>query len=459
MSPIAARTAFYLQERLLGRNTFPILKELEESQWWSDERLENLRSERLRNIVHSAYQHSSYWRGLMDEHGISPRNIQTAGDLKTFPFLEKQTLRSRREDMVWKGAGKRIQLIRTSGSTNEALQFYTNSDREAHINAARIRGHRWMGMNIGEKEGYFWGAPVELSKQDRIKKIRDFLINNMLLSAMVITPETVPRYLEEWKKWKPKCLFGYPSSFVLVAQIAGQNSIDLTVLRKSGLKMICTTSEILGGENRKIIHTAFGVPVFDSYGVREGGLIGHECSHQTMHCVDEQLILETIDPETLLPTQGEGELVVSNLVGTVMPVIRYRTGDIVTLSREKCGCGRTLSSIKISGGRQVDSVVSRNGKWIIGYAFIYICRSVKGIVKFQVLQEHIGTVRVLLVTDRDFPDDGKEQVKKAVQARMKSDDEIIVETADDIAPSPSGKYRPVISKVAEELRAAGRIQI
>ena len=86
--------------------------------------------------------------------------------------------------MVWRDEGPRLQLVRTSGSTNEALQFYTNSNREAQINAARMRGHRWVGMERGEREMYFWGSPIELSKQDRIKRIRDWLVNDGLTERL-----------------------------------------------------------------------------------------------------------------------------------------------------------------------------------------------------------------------------------------------------------------------------------
>ena len=92
--------------------------------------------------------------------------------------------------------------------------------------------------------------------------------------------------------------------------------------------------------------------------------------------MDEQVILETIDPETLEPVEGEGELVITNIVGQAFPVIRYRTGDVVTLSHEPCACGRTLSRIRISGGRAVEFVVTKAGKWVVGYSFIYIARSV-----------------------------------------------------------------------------------
>ena len=110
--------------------------------------------------------------------------------------------------------------------------------------------------------------------------------------------------------------------------------------------------------------------------------------------------------------------------------------------------------MKISGGRVADFVVTSDGRWIPGYAFIYICRSVKGIVKFQARQERRGEIRVLLVTDDDFPPDGTEQVARQARDRLRSDDRVEVELVEDIRPAPSGKYRPVVSKVARELLAA-----
>lgn len=450
MIPIIARNIFRLQERLLGRPSFRILNELNQSQWWPKDRMEKLRQDRLNALINAAYSHTPYWKDLMDSMQIRPGEINTLKDLQRFPLLEKDTLREKREQMVWKEEGNRVQLVRTSGSTNEALEFYTSSSREAHINAARMRGHEWVGIRRGEKEMYYWGSPVELSKQDKIKHFRDFLVNDGLCNGFELNKDRVRQYVSQWMAWKPKCLFGYPSTFVLTVSMCRDMGIDLSALKDYGLHVIITTSEMLSNEDRSLISEAFEVPVFDSYGLREGGLIGHECEQGTMHCMDEQVILETIDPETLEPTDGPGELAITNIVGKAFPVIRYRTGDIVTLSQKKCTCGRTLSSIEISGGRAVEFIVTKTGKWVVGYSFIYIARMVKGIVKFQVVQEELGEIRIRLAVDTRFPKDGKDQVRELARIRLNSDDKILVEIVDDIKPAPSGKYRPVISKVAEQ---------
>ena len=456
MLPIIARTLFRIQERLLGRKSFAYLAELLESERWPRERLDALRLDRFRQIVATAYARTPYWREVMDAKGIAPDSIESLDDVRRFPFLVKDTIRQRRQDMVWRDEGPGVALVRTSGSTNEALQFYTSSTREAQINAARMRGHEWVGIRRGDRELYYWGSPIELNAQGKIKRIRDWLINDGLTNGFEITPERVKGYFEQWKAWRPKCIFGYPSTFALTVTMARQQGIDLGELKRRGLKVIITTSEVLTDVDRQMTADAFGVPVYDSYGLREAGLVGHECDHGTMHCMDEHVILETIDPQTLEPTDGEGELVVTNIMGPAMPVIRYRTGDIVTLSDEPCPCGRTLSSITISGGRIADFVLTDQGKWVVGYSFIYICRSVKGIVKFQVQQDRVGEIRILLVTDANFPADGIEQTIAATRARLGSTDEIVVELVDDIAPAASGKYRPVVSKVYEQMVKSGR---
>lgn len=450
MRPILARNLFRLQEHLLGRPSFRILRELRESEWWPRQRLQELKLQRMQHIVQTAYDRTPFWRQFMDEQGIKPADIQTLDDLRKFPLLEKETLREKREDMVWREEGRRIQLVRTSGSTNEALEFYTSSTREAHINAARMRGHEWIGVRRGDKEMYYWASPIELSKQDKVKRVRDWLINDGLTNGFELSPDFIQSNFQCWLKWKPRCLFGYASTFVLTAYLSQRLDLDLTQLAERGLKAIVTTSEVLSDHDRQCISHAFGVPVFDSYGVREAGLIGHECSEQTMHCMEEQMILETIDPMTLEPTDGHGELVVTNLVGPAFPVIRYRTGDMVTLHDGRCSCGRTLTSLEVSGGRIAEYIVTKSGKLISGIVSLYTARAVKGIVKFQLVQDKVEEVIYQIAVDYRFPENGKEEVKDILRKRLGDEVQIEVEIVDDIEPSPSGKYRPVVSKVADQ---------
>ena len=458
MLPFIARTFFHIQERLLGRRSFAILGKLRDSERWPRERLEQLRLARLQAIVRGAWEHTPYWHEVMARAGIAPDDVRSPDDLRRLPLLEKATIRQRREEMVWREEGRRVTLVRTSGSTNEALQFYTSSTREAHINAARMRGHLSIGVAPGDKELYYWAAPLELNVQNRLRRIRDALRNDAFTSGMQLTPEMVPQHLKKWLAWRPNCIFSYVSSISLLARMARQGGVDMTPLRDRGLRGIVTTSELLA-DNRRLVGEVFDVPVYDSYGLREGGLIGHECNRFTMHSVDEQLILETIDPRSGQLTGGEGELVVTMLASHVMPVIRYRTGDLVSLSRRPCPCGRTLGSVSMSGGRILEYLVTSEGRWISALSVIYTCKYMPGLRQLQARQERLGQVRLLVATEPGFPSDGLERIRTAIRARMGGQDEIVMQIVDEIPPAPSGKQLTIISKVARDLLARDRFRV
>jgi phenylacetate-CoA ligase len=446
MNTRMAGLMFRIHERLLGRDTFKILGQLTRSQFLPRERIEKIRLSRFKSLVASAYEYCPYWRQVMNKVGLHPQDVRSLDALKAFPLLTKEDIRRDRERMVWRDEGRGVHIAKTTGSTNARLDFYTSASRESHITAARMRGHRWVGVEPGDKEMYFWAAPLELAVQDRIRQLRDWLRNDAFTNGLMITPRLARECVEKWAAWRPRCVFGYVSSFTTLVRLATQEKLDLTRFADLGLKAIITTSELLG-ESRKTISDAFGVPVFDSYGLRESGLIGHDCSHFTMHTNDEQLLLETVDPHTLEPTDGEGELVVTMLASRVMPVIRYRTGDLVTLGSASCPCGVSLGSIKMSGGRIMECIVTSEGNWISAVSLIYTCRAVPGLRQLQARQDRIGEVKLLVALEEDAPPDAMDRVATLMRQRLDSKDSILLERVSEIPPAPSGKQMMVVSKV------------
>ena len=451
MLPVVARTIFRLQERLARRRTFAVLEELEASQFWPREELDAVRLDRARRLVAGAYQLTIYWREVMSRAGIRPEDIRRLDDLRRFPLLDRATIRARRADMAVGIERRGMRLVGAGGPGDGRIQFYTDAAREEAVAAARIRGHQWAGVAVGEREAHFWPWSADLTRRERLVAT---MVNHLPTDAAELSGETAAAIVARWEHWRPRCLVGYPPCFVLLVQMANRAGVDLRALGGRGLAAICTSGEVLAAEERKTIGEAFAAPVYGSYALREGGLIGHECEHLTMHTTDEQLILETIDPKTLQPTEGAGELVLTNLDSTVMPLIRYRTGQVVRLGGGHCACGRSLGRVAVSGGRVVDFVVTRDGKWMAGEAFWHVCRQVgvAGIAKLQVRQERKGEIRLLLATDGQFPPDGRELIARAVRARLDSGDRVRVDLVDDIPADGSGEYCPVVSKVCQRIR-------
>jgi len=98
---------------------------------------------------------------------------------------------------------------------------------------------------------------------------------------------------------------------------------------------------------RAAIEAAFSARCFDHTGMTELGPTGHSCSQRDgIHAVESEFIFEILD-ENGRPA-GEGELVATNLGRWGMPLIRYRTGDRVMVSRDLCSCGSPF--MKLTGG-------------------------------------------------------------------------------------------------------------
>ncbi|MFW5798551.1 MAG: phenylacetate--CoA ligase family protein, partial [Planctomycetota bacterium] len=96
MHAAMARTIYRIQERLLGRRSFAYLRELDRTEHLDRDALQAIQLRRLKDLVRIGYQHTAYWREVMDREGFGPGDIRTLDDLARFPLLVKSTLRERR---------------------------------------------------------------------------------------------------------------------------------------------------------------------------------------------------------------------------------------------------------------------------------------------------------------------------------------------------------------------------
>jgi phenylacetate-CoA ligase len=191
--------------------------------------------------------------------------------------------------------------------------------------------------------------------------------------------------------------------------------------------------------------------VVDGYGSREGGFISHECPGGAVHVIDQNVVVEYLRGDRPVGPDEDGEIVVTHLDNWAMPFIRYRTGDIAQFDTQTCKCGRNLSTMKKIQGRTTDFIVSPDGRWQHGLSLIYVIRSIPGVAEFKIIQEAVDQIKVLLKVDEAlFPEEGKSQIVEGFRKRMGQMVDIRIERVDEIEKDASGKYRYVVSKVAEK---------
>lgn len=435
---------FPIHERLKHHSTVAVRTQLEQTQWWSPERLAALQLERLRNLLTRAQSHVPYYRQLFASLNFDAGKITALDDLQRLPFLTKAIIRQNQEQLKADDA-KRLARFNTGGSSGEPLIFFIGNERVSHDVAAKWRATRWWNVDIGDPEIVVWGSPIELTSQDRVRQIRDRLLRTRLLPAFEMNEANLDGFVDTIRATRPAMLFGYPSSLSLIARHAEKRGTRMNDL---GIKVAFVTSERLYDHQRDDITRVFGCPVANGYGGRDAGFIAHQCPQGGMHLTAEDLIVEIVDTDGQPVPKGQaGEVVVTHLATGEFPFIRYRTGDVAILSTRSCACGRGLPMLEEIQGRTTDFIVAADGTIMHGLAVVYPIRDIPGIASFKVVQETLQRVVVQIVPEINCDPNVEIQIANGIKARLGQSVDVEVLRVSDIPREKSGKYRYVQSLV------------
>jgi phenylacetate-CoA ligase len=443
-----ARSVYRVQEAAMHRPTFARLAEIERTQWLPREGIESYQAQRLNQLLTGALAHSPWHADRLRMAGLDETvkvGAATLADLARLPTMSKRDARDNVGQLVWRGVPGGVFQYTTGGSSGEPLIFYFGRARQASDAAGRMRARRWWGVQPGEREAYLWGAPVELNKTDRIKTLRDRLVNQLVLNAFAMSPQRMDDYLDALQAWQPKCLYGYASS---VALLAAHAEARPRKLRLPALRVVCTTGEALYPHQRELIARIFGAPVANEFGSRDIGFTAHEAPGGQMLLMSESHIIEVLDEAGQPVAPGEtGEAVITGLTSAAQPFIRYRTGDVLRLSSEPAAGGQGLHVIAEVMGRQTDFVVAADGRVMHALAVIYVLRAVPGIAQFKCVQHAPERMEVQIVADARWNEAASHAVVTGLRARLGETLQVELRMLDEIPPEASGKHRYVVSHV------------
>lgn len=316
-----------------------------------------MQDEKLVKQVRHVWDNVPYYRKKMEEKGVTPDDIKSQEDLKKLPFLSKADLRTAYPyGLMGTPLKDCVRIQSTSGTTGKrVVAFYTQHDLDLWedccaraIVAAGGTDEDVCQVSYGY--GLFTGGPglnggshkvgcltVPMSSGNTDRQI--MFINDLKATILCCTPSYAAFIAERFSE------LGYnPEDISLKAGIFG--------------------AEAWSEEMRHDIEKKLGIKAYDIYGLTElsGPGVSFECSEQRgMHINEDHFIAEIVDPDTLevLPEGTQGELVFTALDKEAFPLIRYRTRDICTLTREKCSCGRTHVRMTKPKGRSDDMLIIR----------------------------------------------------------------------------------------------------
>lgn len=444
---ICSGLLFPLHELGKGHHTLRVKRELERTQWWTAEKIRELQVNRLKDLLIHAGDRVPYYRELFAQIGFDPRGIRSLDDLSRLPLLTKDVIRANGLKLQAEGA-KDVKRLSTTGSSGDPLQFYVGKARVSHDVAAKWRATRWWGVDIGDPEIVAWSSPIEISAQDRVRQARDTVFRTRLLSTHALSPQKIDQFLDDIRAFRPRMLFGYPSSLALIAQRAKDRGLRMDDL---GVRVAFVTAERTYPHQRDVITQVFNCPVANGYGGRDAGFIAHECPAGGLHITAEDIIVEIVDSDGRpLPPGQAGEVVVTQLFTHDFPFVRYKNGDVAVLDNSACPCGRGLPLIKEVQGRTNDFLATEEGGKVHDVAFAMLLREMPGVRQFKIIQETLWLVRLQLVVEADFKESiQRPKIEAVFRHHLGERLQLDIEYVAGIEPERSGKYRYVVSHVAQ----------
>jgi phenylacetate-CoA ligase len=435
---------FPLHELTKGHGTFRMLREMEAADCLSARELDELQRRKLRQFLEYGCAHVPYVKARLADAGLTPADIHGPEDLRRLPLMKKADVREHRPELRSDEAGP-LREFATGGSTGEPLIFDLAKRRIASQVANRQRISRWWGVSVGDREYALWGSPVELTRQDGLRGLRDRLLGTRLFSAFEMDESMMSRYLDELERGRWRQVFAYPSALYLLCLHARKQGRNL---RGLGIKVAFVTSEVLFPHQRELISDTLNCPVANGYGGRDSGFIAHECPQGGMHIMADAMIVEIVDDQgCALPAGTVGQIVVTDLYSHEVPFLRYVTGDLGSIAPGRCGCGRALPMLQSIEGRSNDSIVTPDGRTMNALAMVYPLRELSGIEQFRICQQAPVRFRVQIVRNREFTPDAEERLRQRWTQLFRCALEITFEYVTSLPRDKSGKLRHVVSEV------------
>ena len=430
-----------------GSARLKYLAQLERSQFLPADAIRESQWTQFRALIEHAYDQCPFYRDRWSAAGVSPRDIRSLEDAALIPLTSKTDIQEHQQDLIAAGYRDRP-LVRdmTGGSTGSPMVFYYDEDRRDSRTAAAMRHDRWTGWDIGQRMAVLWGAPRDLARSPVVKdRVRDWILQRaIMLDASAIDDGRMHAFHARLLRERPPFLLAYANTLALFAQFVR----DLNLEPPRPRAIICS-GEFLTSESRALIESTLGCRVFNRYGSREFSVIASECAHHDgLHVNAENLHVEVLH-EGRPVSDREGEIVVTDLRNFAMPLIRYRTRDVGSMTSRSCPCNRGLPLLDLTGGRVTDFLTAVGGARVSGVAIAtYGITNIPGIRQIQFVQERRNAVRARVVRGAGWSEESLQALSMRVRRLLGESMTIDVEYTDQIALEASGKYRFSISTLA-----------
>jgi phenylacetate-CoA ligase len=422
-------------------NLMGSMRRLEKEQWLPPEELAARRRTRLRQLLVHAAQ-TDYYGAVLREAGVEDPETFEERDLERLPLLDRQAIAQHGHEAFLTVDRSGLVAVSTSGSTGTPGRFLRSKQEEADYSARWWRVYQAYGC--GARDPQVNVAIVD--KPDRAGPITLLRRMGMLPRVERVDSDAPPaQILERVLAVNPPILTGYAGAIEALADHVLATGAQIQPPRA----VFCTAMEVTD-RCLELAERAFRAPAVDVFVTNEFGVIAWSCPNRRdlLHVNDDSFVVEVLAPDgTPAPIGQVGELVITSLGLTAMPLIRYRMGDMAARIAGTCECGRGLGLITRVQGRTAHAIRRRNGALITTPFVTSLFGRVDAhewVRRFQVREEPGHHLRFLLDVRRPPSADQHRALRNSVETAVGQDFHIELEFVDHIPNAPTGKLQYLV---------------
>ncbi len=328
----------------------------EEIETMPKEKLQSMQLEMLRAKVAEMYEKSGFFRKRMDEAGVKPEDITSFEAFRRVPFMKKSDLRDNYPDGLFVVPYDDLVRVHVSSGTTgkPTVVGYTQNDLD-NWTRSLARGMTSFGMSRKDMLQNFHGYGLFTGGLGV-----HYAAERIGATVLPISTGNTERQIQLMQDLPVTAWAGTPSYMFHIADTCDKKGIDIR--RDTKVRLAIAGGEPWSESMRRKLQDRTGVRVHNCYGASEMyGPMFLECSEQKgLHVWADLAYIEILDENDQPVKDGErGQIVVTMLQKEAFPLIRYRMGDISSLTWEKCACGRTHPRLDRITGRTDDMLVVR----------------------------------------------------------------------------------------------------
>lgn len=436
MHPKIAQAIYFSLQYLRREPVLRVLRELERSQWFSRDELQDLQWRKMKRIVAYAYENVTFYRKLYEKHGIHPEDIKTHRDINSLPITDRKMLQENLGDLMGrKGASY---PSRTAGTTGESLKLQMDNMSWAYHHANIFRTLSWFGVEPRAPEARIWGRRIDLTARKKML-LKDYLFNRLRINAFDIDREALP-YARKLLRFKPHFIYGYPSAIVHFAE-----RIKLSNTNFPSIKVVACSAEQLTVYQREMIEGFFNVKVTDIYGAAEVGIIASQCPLGGRHIPAESIWIDIENEQEFSSGQKTGDIILTDLNNFTMPIIRYSIGDRGILEPGICACGRGLPLLGDFNGRTLEFIETQDGRKVNSAMIYYLFKGLEArgarVKQYQLVQKKPDYFCIKILRQDQLKESDRRYLVETLKYYVGENIKVLVEEVNSIPPSASGKYQ------------------